>query len=123
MKVLLSIKPEFANKILTGEKRFEFRKSLFKRDGIKTVIIYATMPVGKVIGEFDIDLVISNTPQEVWSMTSEFSGITKSFFDSYFTDRDMAYAIKVKKVRKYEIPQDLDDVRHGLKAPQSYVYI
>jgi predicted transcriptional regulator len=123
MKVLLSIKPEFANKILTGEKRFEFRKSLFKRTGITTVIIYATMPVGKVIGEFDIDLVISNSPQEVWSMTSEYSGITKSFFDSYFTDRDMAYAIKVKKVRKYDTPQDLDDVKHGLKAPQSYVYI
>lgn len=123
MKVLLSIKPEFANKILSGEKRFEFRKSLFKRNDIKTVIIYATMPIGKVVGEFDIDCVISNTPQEVWSKTSEFSGISKNFFDSYFLDRNMAYAIKVKKVRKYDFPQNLDDIKVGLKAPQSYVYI
>lgn len=31
MKVLLSIKPEFANKIFEGTKRFEFRKSIFKK--------------------------------------------------------------------------------------------
>ena len=30
MKVLLSIKPEFAEKILNGTKRFEFRKGIFK---------------------------------------------------------------------------------------------
>ena len=83
MKVLLSIKPEFANKILNGEKKFEFRKSLFKRDGIKTVLIYATMPIGKVIGEFDIEHIISNSPQEIWNETCEFSGISKSFFDDY----------------------------------------
>ena len=30
MKVVLSIKPEFANKIFDGTKKFEFRKSIFK---------------------------------------------------------------------------------------------
>jgi len=123
MKVLLSIKPEFANKILNGEKKFEFRKSLFKRNGIKTVLIYATMPVGKVVGEFDIDLIISDSPQEVWHETGEFSGITKSFFDSYFANKETAYAIKVKQIREYDTPQDLNDIKIGLKAPQSYVYI
>ncbi|OTG93688.1 ASCH domain-containing protein [Acinetobacter sp. ANC 3832] len=123
MKVLLSIKPEFANKILNGEKKFEFRKSLFKRDGIKTVLIYATMPIGKVIGEFDIEHIISNSPQEIWNETSEFSGISKSFFDDYFENRKMAYAIKVKHVREYLNPQALEDIKVGLKAPQSYVYI
>ena len=123
MKVLLSIKPEFANKILNGEKKFEFRKSLFKRDGIKTVLIYATMPIGKVIGEFDIEHIISNSPQEIWNETCEFSGISKSFFDDYFENRKMAHAIKVKHVREYLNPQTLEDIKVGLKAPQSYVYI
>ncbi|MBI6731014.1 ASCH domain-containing protein, partial [Pseudomonas amygdali] len=43
MKVLLSIKPEYAEKILQGEKRFEFRKSVFKNPDVRTVVIYATM--------------------------------------------------------------------------------
>lgn len=123
MKVLLSIKPEYASKILSGEKRFEFRKSIFKREGIQTVLIYATMPIGKVVGEFDIEHIISNSPQEVWQETCEYSGITKSFFDSYFADRKQAHAIKVKQAREYDAPQDLEDIKVGLKAPQSYVYI
>ncbi|WP_369009144.1 ASCH domain-containing protein, partial [Escherichia coli] len=49
MKVLLSIKPEFAEKILNGTKRFEFRKGIFKNPQISTVVIYATMPLGKVV--------------------------------------------------------------------------
>lgn len=30
MKVLLSIKPEYVEKILDGTKKFEFRKGIFK---------------------------------------------------------------------------------------------
>ena len=39
MKVLLSIKPEFVEKIISGEKKFEFRKSLPKREGITTIVV------------------------------------------------------------------------------------
>jgi hypothetical protein len=37
MKVVLSIKPEFANKIFDGTKKFEFRKSIFKNENIKLI--------------------------------------------------------------------------------------
>ncbi|MCL5769684.1 ASCH domain-containing protein [Acinetobacter sp. ANC5681] len=123
MKVLLSIKPEYADKILSGEKRFEFRKSIFKRDGIRTVIIYATMPVGKVIGEFEIETILSDRPDSIWDRTSQSSGITKDFFDSYFSERSKAYAIEVKSTKKYSIPQDLSEIKIGLKAPQSFAYV
>lgn len=123
MKVLLSIKPEYADKILSGEKRFEFRKSIFKRDGIRTVIIYATMPVGKVIGEFEIETILSDRPDSIWDRTSQSSGITKDFFDSYFSERSKAYAIEVKSTKKYSIPQDLSEIKIGLKAPQSFTYV
>ena len=52
MKVLLSIKPEFVEKIFSGEKRFEYRKSIFKQQNIDTIVIYSTMPVGMIVGEF-----------------------------------------------------------------------
>lgn len=42
MKVLLSIKPEFAEKIFSGEKKFEFRRSIFKDKTVKTVLVYAS---------------------------------------------------------------------------------
>jgi predicted transcriptional regulator len=38
-KILISIKPEFADKILNGEKKFEYRTKLPKSD-INYLLIY-----------------------------------------------------------------------------------
>ncbi|XFC40200.1 ASCH domain-containing protein [Stenotrophomonas indicatrix] len=123
MKVLLSIKPEYAEKILDGRKRFEFRKALPKAQGITTVVIYATMPVGKIIGEFEVDRCISHKPKDLWAMTHEFSGITKSFFNSYFKGRTTAHAFKVKSARRYDSPLSLTEVIGTTSAPQSFRYL
>jgi len=88
MKILLSIKPEYANKILDGHKHFEFRKSIFKNPLVSKVLIYATMPVGMVIGEFDIEEVLADRPNQVWMMTSEFAGISQLYFNDYFKGRE-----------------------------------
>lgn len=123
MKVLLSIKPEYAEKILQGKKKYEFRKAIFKNPNVKTVVIYATMPVGKVVGEFDFDEVLSDSPSAIWSETRNFSGISKSFFNSYFSGRKTAHAIKVREVRRYENPFPLKNLIPNGSAPQSYRYL
>ncbi|MGS0943696.1 ASCH domain-containing protein (plasmid) [Pseudomonas luteola] len=123
MKVLLSIKPEYAEKILQGKKKFEFRKAIFKNSQVKTVVIYATLPLGKVVGEFDFDEILSDKPSVIWSETRKYSGITKKFFNSYFSGRDTAHAIKVNVVRRYEIPMDLSEIIPSGSAPQSFCYI
>ena len=53
MKVLLSIKPEFADKIFNGTKKYEYRRSIFKKKEVKTVVVYASSPIQKIIGEFE----------------------------------------------------------------------
>lgn len=121
MKVLLSIKPEFAFKIFDGTKRFEFRKVIFKNPDVKTVVVYASSPVQQVIGEFEIDDIISDSPTDVWEKTKKFSGITKSFFNKYFENREIAHAIKIREVKKYENPLRLDVF--NVVPPQSYVYL
>ena len=57
--VLLSIRPEFAEKILDGRKRFEFRRTIFRDTNVTKAIIYASRPVCRVIGEFEIEEVLS----------------------------------------------------------------
>lgn len=123
MKVLLSVKPEFAEKILNGEKKYEFRKAMFKNSDVKTVVIYATMPLGKVVGEFDFEIVLSDKPSVIWAETSAFSGITKKFFNEYFDGRDNAYAIKISKVRRYKNPKNLKEFVPSGLAPQSFCYL
>ena len=39
MTVLLSIKPEFAEKIFDGTKKYEFRKSIFKNADVKKFVM------------------------------------------------------------------------------------
>jgi hypothetical protein len=123
MKILLSIKPEYAEKILSGEKKFEFRRVLPKNKAIKKVVIYATLPIGKVVGEFEIEELISDSPSQLWERTAEFSGITVHFFNAYFDGRDTAYAIKVGKTKKYAKEKKLIDILPSGIAPQSFCYI
>ena len=123
MRVLLSIKPEYAEKILNGNKHYEFRRVIPKASGITTIVIYATKPVGKVVGEFEIDKVLSEKPSKLWSTTSEFSGISKRFFNEYFQGRSTGHAIKVKVARRYDEPLSLQSVLTSGIAPQSFCYL
>ncbi|HEY5124951.1 MAG TPA: ASCH domain-containing protein [Ignavibacteria bacterium] len=123
MKILLSIKPEFANKIFNGEKRFEYRRTIFKNSNIKIVVVYASSPVRKVIGEFHIEEVISDKPKKVWKLTHDYSGISKEYFEQYAEEKDMIHAIKIgitKRYRKQLSLQEDFDIKY---APQSFVYL
>lgn len=120
-RILLSINPEHVDNILTGKKLYEFRKIQCK-EKVDKIVIYSTFPVMKVVGEADVDDVIVDKPESVWDITSEYSGITKLFFDKYYKKKDKAVAYKLSNVIKYEQPKSLSN--YGIKcAPQSFVYI
>ncbi|MEE3999917.1 hypothetical protein V1T75_06165 [Tenacibaculum sp. FZY0031] len=122
MKVVLSIKPEFAFKIFDGTKRFEFRKAIFKKDNVKSVIVYASSPVQKVIGEFEIGEIINNDLETLWNLTKEYSGITEDFFYEYFADKENGFAIQVKNKKIYKTPKCLK-TDFNLHPPQSFAYV
>jgi predicted transcriptional regulator len=120
--VLLSIKPEFAHKIFEGSKKFEFRKQVFKDTSVKKVIVYSSSPEQKVIGEFEIETILSDTPNNIWIQTKLYSGISQEFYDEYFKGRDNAYAIKVASTKKYRKEKSLADY-NVQSAPQSFAYV
>ena len=122
MKVLLSIKPEYAEKIFDGTKKFEFRRSVFKNPEIKTIVVYASSPVQRVIGEFDINQIICKNLDELWEHTQNHAGIEKEFFFQYFNDKMQGYAIEVKRTRKYKTPLLLKE-KFNIAPPQSFAYI
>ncbi len=124
MSVMLSIKPKYAEKILTGHKKFEFRKKIWKRErNIKKVYIYATSPVKKILGFFTINTILKGNPKKLWEICREFAGISESEFFKYFDGHLQSYAIGIKKVVKYDIPIEKDILIGCLKAPQNFMYI
>ena len=122
MKVILSIKPEFANKIFDGSKKYEFRRAIFKNPNVNTVLVYSSSPVKKVIGEFEIENILSHDLKTLWSLTKEFSGISSKYFYQYFGDKECGFAIKIKKARLYKIPKCLRQ-DFNLLPPQSFSYL
>lgn len=123
MKVLLSIRPEFAELILNGQKRYEFRRVCFRNPEVQSVLIYATLPIGKIIGQFDIKEVISDSPSKVWKRTESFAGVTKSLFTNYFAGKAIAHALAVCNPKRFARPRELREIIPSGVAPQSFCYV
>jgi predicted transcriptional regulator len=123
MKVLLSIKPEYANSILDGTKKYEFRKRVHRDTRVKTIVIYVTKPVGKIVGEFSIKHIHSEHPDQLWERTKEFSGISRRFFSEYFQNKDVGHAIEIKQVKRYGKPKEIGEVLPSGVPPQSFAYV
>ncbi|ACD52060.1 ASCH domain-containing protein [Clostridium botulinum] len=124
MKVLLSIRPEYVKRIFAGEKKYEYRRSLFKRNDVETIVVYATKPIGKVVGEFQIGDIIEDDPMIIWERTKLYSGIRKKDYMDYFKKRDKGFAISIKNIFMYDTPLELKELNPEIKtAPQSFRYI
>lgn len=120
-KILLSINPEHVTNIINKKKIYEFRKIKCKKN-IDKIVIYATAPISKVIGEVEVLDIIEDLPENVWSITGDFSGISKDFFEKYYRNKDKAIAYKLGDVKEFKRPKLLQDFGVNF-APQSFVYI
>lgn len=117
----MSINPEHVENIMSGRKRFEFRKTRC-REKIEGIIIYSTSPIMEVVGEVEVTDIIEGSPKSVWEKTFNGAGIDKAFFDEYYNGRGKAVAYVLGRIKKFSQPRKLSDF--GVKsAPQSYTYV
>lgn len=120
-RMLLSIKPEYVEKILSGKKKYEFRKFHCRPD-VDTIIIYSTSPVKRVVAEVEMVGIIEGDVAEVWQRTKDAAGITKTAYAAYYRGREIATAYQLGAVTVLDTPRDLAD--YGLSyVPQSFAYI
>lgn len=68
--ILLSIKPEYSNRIFNGTKKYEFRKHLAKKD-VDKIIVYSSSPEQRVIGEVNVIETLSMKPSPLWELTKK----------------------------------------------------
>ena len=122
MKVLLSIKREFAEKIFNGSKKYEFRRTIFKKPDVNTVVVYASGSGGAIVGEFQIEEILHSDLDTLWRNTGNYAGISKRMFVKYFADKSQGYAIRIKKATVYDPPLPLNALNLHC-APQSFTYL
>ena len=119
--ILLSINPEYVEKIFNGSKKYEFRKTTTKRK-VDKIYIYCTSPIKKVVGTASVEETLEDRPNKIWNLTKNDAGINKSFFDEYYKNEDKAIAYKLTNIHVFKTPKELK--HYGINsAPQSFMYM
>ncbi len=124
MNVLLSIKPKYVEEIFKGNKKYEFRKSVFRFKGeLNLVYIYSTYPMKKIVGTFTIETIIEDHPKILWEKFKDFSGINEDEFFIYFGDAEKGFAIEIGKIEVFQNPADPRTLIPDFVPPQSFCYM
>jgi predicted transcriptional regulator len=125
MNVLLSINPEFAEKILSGQKEYEFRKTpIRKADTVDKVILYASSPVQRIVGTFKIYQIVSGSPKELWERYGGKSGIDcQQRFMQYYRGKQEGYAIEIRDPHRLPIRIDPTEYINEFTPPVSFQYV
>lgn len=121
MDVLLSLKPKYAEMILSGKKTVELRKRWANKE-VDKVWIYATEPVGKILGYFEEGTVWTASPKDIWAMFEDQCGVSYAEYSKYFEGSKQAVAIEILNPMRIR-PPPLWSLKSKVPIPQSWRYI
>jgi predicted transcriptional regulator len=120
----MSIRAEYARKILSGQKKVEVRKKFSKKWKSSKVAIYASGRERSLVGEALIKDVVFDKPENVWERFSDQIGCTKEEFDKYTSSRNKVYAVVLEDAVPYRksisIGEISDLMKENLRPPQNY---
>lgn len=118
----MSIHPQYAQRILAGTKRVEFRKRPIA-DDVTHVIVYATAPVSAVVGAFEVEAQHTLNPRTLWKQFRTVAGIGWTDYIAYYDGRAAGTGIAVGKVLKPDEPLCLLGELGIARPPQSFQYV
>src|SRR4051794_20475199 len=98
---LMAIHPGYAEAILAGQKLVEFRKRPLA-DDVASVVIYATSPVQRIVGEFSVERIVAGSPADVWHQFGGVGCIDEDSYNRYYSGSTTAYAIVIKEIRRLD---------------------
>lgn len=119
---LMAIQPPFAQAILAGTKRVEFRKRGLAPD-IRTVLIYETAPTQMVVGQFTVGTCVTAQPEELWARFRRVGGITAEDFAAYYGDSATGVGLTVSTAARFPRPVGLSEFVPVPAVPQSFAYL
>jgi predicted transcriptional regulator len=124
--LLISVKPEFAEKIVNGTKTIELRKCAPNVNIGDLVIIYSTLPEKAVVGTCLIKKIIKKSPNKLWQTHSHLMGIDRKRYFEYFNGCKLAVGIVLTSSDRLNKKLSLDSLRKNLprfSPPQTFRYL
>jgi predicted transcriptional regulator len=118
----MSIKPQYAEAILAGTKRIEFRKRKLA-DDISAVVIYSTLPVGQIVGVFSVLTCEIASPTALWEKHRHHAGIGRAAYRNYYRGNSTAVGILINDALALDVPVPLPQAWPSVRPPQCLAYL
>lgn len=124
-ELVLSIHPQYTNKIMEGTKTVELRRRFPLTAASGTVVyIYSTSPIRALVARAEIADVNKLPVSQIWSKFSKPAVIKRKDFDAYFDGLAEGFALHFANVQPLPRPLALSELRDrfGFQPPQSFHY-
>ena len=123
--LFIAVKPEYANRLISGEKDIELRKTKPHVQAGDYAIIYASAPAKVVLGYGKIKSIILCSPQEMWANFSTRLGINEQDYLMYYKNSNRSVGIEFEMIKPIN-PISLAELRRvdpNFHPPQIYRYV
>ena len=130
--LLISIKPEYAEKIFSGHKTVELRRVRTRLKIGDIVLVYVSSPKKALIGSFEVENIIQekieskNDIENRWEEVQERACIAYEKFKEYYQGASFFVGIFFTNTKQFDKPIELESLRQKIpefRPPQSYHYL
>lgn len=125
-EALISIKPKYVHRFLTGEKTVEIRRRRVNLATGTRLWIYSTKPEASISSVGMVKSVDVSTRDDIWNKYSSHMGITYEEFCAYVSGADEISAISIENLKRVFPAPTLDGLRKKMGKfypPQFFVRI
>lgn len=124
--MLLSLRPKYAELILSRQKRAEIRRLPSRIPVGAVALMYASTPTRALVGAAHVDAVQRLAPSTTWKRWGRDTGLAKAEFDRYVEGLSQVTTLILGEVVQFSAPVPLDALRERWApfiAPQSYRFV
>lgn len=122
---VLSVRPQYSDKILKGQKTVELRRRFPVVAPRSTIAyIYSTSPERAMVGFVEIKDVKELSVEKIWDEYKDTAFIEEKDFYNYFQGLTSGFALIFEEVQRFSRKIPLHELRDrfGFEPPQSFLY-
>jgi len=123
-EILISVRSEYVNKMLSGKKTVELRRRQVHVTPGTRMWIYSKAPQASILARATVDSVVIASPASIWRKYRTRLGVTYQEFRAYFGSLELGCAILLKNISKLRSEVTLAAFRRKINSfhpPQFYL--
>ncbi len=124
--MLMAIQPRWADAILSGEKKWEYRRVTMNIKPGARLFLYATGELHAIVGEVVIEKILNEPIDALIEHTMREVLETPEHLREAFAGHEIGHALKVKNPIRYKMPFTLAAIREQIPRfvpPQGFYYV